>query len=176
MATMEDDYVPIEMDSNGDEEVAEIDSMHVQKKTNTIQAGTYKPVVDGKPLKCQRKLTSNFWEHYEFLRPSKDGNLFCKCKKYGQVYPGDSKNGTGNLKRHLSICNIVHFSVFLRKISGYHDISTVGSCDVARQLMKLANNDESRIILHEDMYLMMAFLWACGSVDEAKKSGRGDYK
>ncbi|KAJ8443844.1 hypothetical protein Cgig2_010308 [Carnegiea gigantea] len=72
MATMEDDYVPIEVDSNRDEEVAEIDSMPVQKKTATVQAGTYKSVVDGKPFKCQRKLTSNVWEHYEFLQPSKD--------------------------------------------------------------------------------------------------------
>lgn len=55
MATMEDDSVPIEVDSNGDEEVAEIDS----KGVNTLRAGTYKPIVDGKPLKRQRKLTSD---------------------------------------------------------------------------------------------------------------------
>lgn len=66
-------------------------------------------MVDGKPLKRQRKLTSNDWEHYEFLQPSEDGNLFCKCKKCGQVYPGDSKNGTGNLKRHLNICKKMNF-------------------------------------------------------------------
>ncbi|KAJ8447037.1 hypothetical protein Cgig2_033606 [Carnegiea gigantea] len=58
MATMDDDPVPIEMDSNGDEEVAEIDSMPVQKTAT--------------PLKRQRKLTSNVWEHYEFLQPSED--------------------------------------------------------------------------------------------------------
>ncbi|KAJ8422525.1 hypothetical protein Cgig2_002554 [Carnegiea gigantea] len=72
MATIDDDSIPIEVDSNGDEEVAEIDSMPIQK-TATVQAGTYKPVVDGKPLKRQRKLTSNVWEHYEFLQPSEDG-------------------------------------------------------------------------------------------------------
>lgn len=37
MATMDDDSVPIEVDSNGDEKVAEIDSMPTQK-TATIQA------------------------------------------------------------------------------------------------------------------------------------------
>ena len=35
----------------------------------------------GKPPKHPRKLTSTVWEHYEFLPPDEEGNLFCKCKK-----------------------------------------------------------------------------------------------
>lgn len=41
------------------------------------------------------------WEHYEFIPPDEEGNLFCKCKKCVQAYPRDSKYGIGNLKRHL---------------------------------------------------------------------------
>ena len=99
---------PIQVDSNEDQEVAEIDSIHVEK-TTTIQVGTYKPVADGKPLKHQRKLISNVVKHYEFFHPSQDGNLFCRYKKYEHVYPRESKNGTGNLKRHLDICKKRNF-------------------------------------------------------------------
>jgi len=35
--------------------------------------------------------------------------LFCKCKKCGQVYPGESKHGTENLKRHLGNCKKRNF-------------------------------------------------------------------
>ena len=100
--------MPIDVDSNGEEEVAETDSGATKKAAN-IPAGVYKPVADGKPPKRQRKLTSNVWEHYEFLKPDADGNLFCKCKKCGQVYPGESKHGTGNLKRHLANCKKRNF-------------------------------------------------------------------
>ena len=60
--------MPIDVDSNGEEEVAHTDS-RTTKKTANIPAGVYKPVADGKPPKHQRKLTSTIWEHYEFLKP-----------------------------------------------------------------------------------------------------------
>ena len=47
---MEDDYVPIDVDLNGDKEVVEIDSKHA-KKTTSVHACTYKPMADGKPFK-----------------------------------------------------------------------------------------------------------------------------
>ncbi|KAJ8430813.1 hypothetical protein Cgig2_006562 [Carnegiea gigantea] len=87
--------------------VAEVDSKEANRPT-TIQIGVYKAQATadgiGKPPKCQRKLTSTVWEHYEFLPPDKEGNLFCKCKKSAQTYPGDSRYGTDNLKRHLGNC------------------------------------------------------------------------
>ena len=98
--------MPIDVDSNGEEEVAE---SRDARKTTTVQTGAYKPVADGKPPKRQRKLTSTVWEHYQFLEPDKDGNLFCKCKKCGQAYPGDSKYGTENLKTHLDLCKKRNF-------------------------------------------------------------------
>ena len=85
------------MESNGKEEVVEIDSRHTKKPT-TIHTGLYKPVVDGKPLKRLTKLTSTFWKLYDFLEPDEDGNLFYKCKKCEHVYTGESKHGTRNLK------------------------------------------------------------------------------
>ena len=106
MASKDCNSVPIDVDSNGEEvNVAEVevDSRHA-RKTATLRIGSYKPLADGKPPKCQRKLNSSMWEHYEFLELDVDGNLFCKCKKCGQMYPGDCKYGTGNLKRHLGIC------------------------------------------------------------------------
>jgi len=66
-------------------------------------------VADGKPPKRQTKLTSTVWEHYKFLKSDEDGNLFCKCKKCGQVYPDESKHWTGNLKRHLANCKKRNF-------------------------------------------------------------------
>jgi len=75
-----------------------------------LKTGSYKPhTAISKPPKRQRKLTSTVWEHYEFLPPDEEGNLFCKCKKCGQIYPGDSKYGTGNLKRHLGNCKRRNF-------------------------------------------------------------------
>ncbi|KAJ8434059.1 hypothetical protein Cgig2_012661 [Carnegiea gigantea] len=99
ITTMEDDYVPIDVDLKGDKEVAEIDSKHAKKTTSWLMVS----------LLSTKKLTSNVWEHYKFLEPSKDGNLFCKCKKYWQVYHGESKNGTRNLKSHLDICKKRNF-------------------------------------------------------------------
>ncbi|KAJ8428776.1 hypothetical protein Cgig2_014384 [Carnegiea gigantea] len=95
-----DDFMAIDMYSNGKEEVVEIDNRHA-RKTITIQTSAYKPVAGGKPPKRQRKLTSIVWEHYEFLELGEDGNLFYKCEKSDQVYPEDSKYETENLKRHL---------------------------------------------------------------------------
>jgi len=103
MASNFEDSIPIDVDSNG-EEVVEVDSRD-PKKAATAQIGVYKPTSSaggvGKPPKRQRKLTSNVWEHYEFLPPDGEGNLLCRCKHCGQTYPGDSSYGTGNLKRHL---------------------------------------------------------------------------
>ena len=98
MASNYEDSIPIDVDSNG-EEVAEVNS-YEPKRAATTQIGMYKPSSSaggvGKPPKCQRKLTSTVWEHYEFVPPDEEGNLFCKCKNYGQTYPGDSSYGTEN--------------------------------------------------------------------------------
>lgn len=70
------------------------------RRLRWFRSGAFKPVADGKPTKHQRKHTSTFWEHYEFLEPDEDGTLVYKCKRCGKVYPGDSKYGIRNLKRH----------------------------------------------------------------------------
>lgn len=62
---------------------------------------TYKP---GKNFKRSRKLTSGVWVNFTFLEPDPEGNLWCKCKKCGQVYSAESKYGTGNLIRHSASC------------------------------------------------------------------------
>ncbi|KAI0530712.1 hypothetical protein KFK09_000260 [Dendrobium nobile] len=54
--------------------------------------------------KKKRRLTSNVWGHFEMLPLAKDGKQRCKCKKCGATYLSDSKNGTGNLRRHLQNC------------------------------------------------------------------------
>jgi len=74
-----------------------VDSKNAKKAT-TLRTGAYKPAAYGKTCKCRRKLTIIVWKNYTFLEPNEEGNLWCKCKKYGQVYSGDSKYGTGNLK------------------------------------------------------------------------------
>jgi len=103
--------MPIVVDLNGKEEVAETDSRNA-KKTINISARAYKPMADGKPPKCQRKITSTIWEHYECLKVDEDCDLFCKCKKCDQVYREESKHGIGNLKRHLGNCKKRNFRYF----------------------------------------------------------------
>ncbi|KAM0038522.1 putative transcription factor/ chromatin remodeling BED-type(Zn) family [Helianthus debilis subsp. tardiflorus] len=52
----------------------------------------------------KRKLISKVWNYFEMLDTKPGEELMCKCKKCGALYKGDSKNGTGNLKRHLEKC------------------------------------------------------------------------
>ncbi|KAL2924160.1 Zinc finger BED domain-containing protein RICESLEEPER 2 [Bienertia sinuspersici] len=54
--------------------------------------------------KRQRKLTSEVWADFEFIKPQKNGELRCKCKRCGKDFNAESKSGTGNLKRHLDRC------------------------------------------------------------------------
>ena len=113
MASNYEHSMPIDVDAYG-EDVAEVDSKEANAKAKKpTLIGQHKPsstaLSDGKPPKRQRKLTSGVWEHYEFLPPDEEGNLFCKCKKCGQTYSRDSKNGTENLKRHLVNCKRRNF-------------------------------------------------------------------
>ncbi|KAI0489278.1 hypothetical protein KFK09_029120 [Dendrobium nobile] len=57
----------------------------------------------GTAQKKKRRLTTNVWGHFEMLPLAKDGKQRCKCKKCGATYLSDSKNSTGNLRRHLQI-------------------------------------------------------------------------
>jgi len=63
MTSIEDVSIPIDVDSNGEDEVAETNSRIAKNSTN-ISAGVRKPVANGKPRKRQRKLTYTIWEHY----------------------------------------------------------------------------------------------------------------
>ena len=81
MTSMWDNFMAIDVYSNR-EEVVETDN-RLARKTITIQSSANKLVAGGKPPKCQRKLTSTVWEHYEFVELDEDCNLFCKCEKRG---------------------------------------------------------------------------------------------
>ena len=96
---MEDPIIP----DSGEEE-DEIDSVLGNNKGKTTENDQNARVLQsGK--KRQRRLSSGVWVHYDFLdEPDKDGNLICKCKKCGTTYNADSKNGTGNLTRHVKKC------------------------------------------------------------------------
>ncbi|PKU66810.1 Putative AC transposase [Dendrobium catenatum] len=59
---------------------------------------------EGSVHRKKRKLTSTVWGHFEMLPLADDGKKRCKCKNCGAKYLCDSKNGTGNLKRHLQNC------------------------------------------------------------------------
>ena len=87
MASNYEDSVPIDVDSNG-EDVAEVDSKEANRPT-TIRIGAYKPQATaggvGKPPKCQRKLTSSVWEHYEFLPPDKEVTCFVNAKNVAKL-------------------------------------------------------------------------------------------
>ncbi|KAI0510486.1 hypothetical protein KFK09_011088 [Dendrobium nobile] len=55
-------------------------------------------------IKKRRRMTSKVWGHFEMLPNPTDGKQRCKCKRCGAQYLCDSKNGTGNLRRHLQNC------------------------------------------------------------------------
>uniref|UniRef100_A0A803MTI1 BED-type domain-containing protein n=1 Tax=Chenopodium quinoa TaxID=63459 RepID=A0A803MTI1_CHEQI len=90
--------------SSGEEE--EIDSTIKDKgKGKNQNTSSDKPRVILTGKKRPRRLSSGVWVHFEFLdEPDENGNLICKCKKCGLRFNGDSKNGTGNLHRHLKNC------------------------------------------------------------------------
>ncbi|KAF5809412.1 putative transcription factor/ chromatin remodeling BED-type(Zn) family [Helianthus annuus] len=52
----------------------------------------------------KRKLISKVWNYFEILDTKPGEELMCKCKKCGNKYSADSKNGTGNLNRHIQSC------------------------------------------------------------------------
>ena len=73
MASNYDDSIPIDVYSNG-ENIAEVDSREAHRPT-MVRTGVYKSYNMaggvGNPPKCQRKLTSIVWKHYEFLPPQR---------------------------------------------------------------------------------------------------------
>uniref|UniRef100_A0A803N0I4 BED-type domain-containing protein n=1 Tax=Chenopodium quinoa TaxID=63459 RepID=A0A803N0I4_CHEQI len=78
-----------------------LQTLQHQKKTSNVTS-LNKP---GIHFKRQRKLTSDVWANFEFLdKPDEQGNIICKCKKCGQKYNAESRQGTGNLKRHIKKC------------------------------------------------------------------------
>ncbi|XP_021735714.1 uncharacterized protein LOC110702319 [Chenopodium quinoa] len=93
---------PIDLpDSDSDDEVSDSHQTESKKKTSNVTS-LNKP---GIHFKRQRKLTSDVWANFEFLdKPDEQGNIICKCKKCGQKYNAESRQGTGNLKRHIKKC------------------------------------------------------------------------
>ncbi|KAK9755642.1 hypothetical protein RND81_01G040400 [Saponaria officinalis] len=72
------------------------------KKSNTSKI--FKPKVTG-VRKRQRRLTSPVWDQFVIQNePDASGNLVYKCKKCAKTVIAESKNGTGNLIRHLKSC------------------------------------------------------------------------
>uniref|UniRef100_A0A803KML7 BED-type domain-containing protein n=1 Tax=Chenopodium quinoa TaxID=63459 RepID=A0A803KML7_CHEQI len=93
---------PIDLpDSDSDDEVSDSHQTESKKKTSNVTS-LNKP---GIHFKRQRKLTSDVWANFEFLdKPDEQGNIICMCKKCGQKYNAESRQGTGNLKRHIKKC------------------------------------------------------------------------
>ncbi|XP_021757908.1 zinc finger BED domain-containing protein RICESLEEPER 2-like [Chenopodium quinoa] len=72
-------------------------------KNQKTSSGKPRVILTGK--KRQRRLSSGVWVNFDFLdEPHQNGNLTCKCKKCGIHFNADSKNGIGNLYRHLKNC------------------------------------------------------------------------
>ncbi|KAI0526836.1 hypothetical protein KFK09_002428 [Dendrobium nobile] len=70
-----------------------------------IEDNVVEPSNDGSVvIKKRRRMTSQVWGHFEMLSNPTDGKQRCKCKKCGAQYLCESKNGTGNLRRHLQNC------------------------------------------------------------------------
>ncbi|KAL2896865.1 Zinc finger BED domain-containing protein 4 [Bienertia sinuspersici] len=91
---LEDPIIP---ESGGEDEIESVDATDKGKKSSNV-----KVLQSGK--KRQRRLSSSVWTNYDFLdEPDKDGNLVCKCKRCGITYNANSKNGTGNLIRHIDL-------------------------------------------------------------------------
>ena len=94
------------LDSDEENEINSSAKAEVKGETEN----TKEPRVIQTGKKRQRRLTSSVWVHYDSLdKLDKDGNLICKCKKCGVTYNADSKNGTGNLIRHVKNCKMRTF-------------------------------------------------------------------
>jgi len=75
----------------------------VSKKAK--KASKLKPILLGKPVKRQRKLTSSVWDDFEMIDElDVNGNIQCKCKRCGVKYIAESSHGTGNMIRHRKSC------------------------------------------------------------------------
>ncbi|KAL5714914.1 hypothetical protein ACHQM5_016815 [Ranunculus cassubicifolius] len=65
-----------------------------------------------RPSKRVRRLISDVWNYFEIL-PSKtndpDEVEYAKCLKCHKVQQSGSKNGTGNMKKHIKRCNATTF-------------------------------------------------------------------
>ncbi|KAK9664897.1 hypothetical protein RND81_14G075600 [Saponaria officinalis] len=130
--SMADAPTPIEIHSDDEVEVT-------SKKSKN--AKIFKFTVSNKR---QRRLTSHVWDQFEIQKePDIHGNLICKCKKCAKSYIAKSKNGTGNLIRHLKSCK----GKSLRDIGQFILQSKNGSlgtrlpkfnCDEFRQLVSIA--------------------------------------
>ncbi|XP_074271370.1 zinc finger BED domain-containing protein RICESLEEPER 3-like [Silene latifolia] len=65
----------------------------------------HKPKVSSKNFKRQRRLTFLVWNQFEILdEPDISSNLIRKCKSCAKTFIAESKNGTGNLIKHLKSC------------------------------------------------------------------------
>ncbi|KAJ9541489.1 LOW QUALITY PROTEIN: hypothetical protein OSB04_027995 [Centaurea solstitialis] len=55
-------------------------------------------------VKKKRRLVSGVWKDFAMIPPKPGEPLYCKCKNCGRKYLAGSRNGTGNLRRHLKSC------------------------------------------------------------------------
>ncbi|KAJ9547236.1 hypothetical protein OSB04_019779 [Centaurea solstitialis] len=86
------------------EEVPAVTSKKAKKASNL------KPLLCGKPVKRQRKLTSTVWDDFELIDElDVNGNMQCKCKRCGVKYIAESSHGTGNMLRHRKSCKEKHY-------------------------------------------------------------------
>ncbi|KAK9755641.1 hypothetical protein RND81_01G040400 [Saponaria officinalis] len=117
----------------------EMEATSKKSKTSKI----FKPKVTG-VRKRQRRLTSPVWDQFVIQNePDASRNLVCKCKKCAKTLIAESKNGTGNLIRHLKSCK----GKYLRDIGQFIIKNNFGSMvsrlpkfnfDEFRQLVAIA--------------------------------------
>ncbi|KAK9690066.1 hypothetical protein RND81_09G102300 [Saponaria officinalis] len=104
----------------------------------------FKPKVTRTIAKRHRRLSSPVWDQFEIQNePDSNGNLVCKCKKCGKTFLAGSKNGTGNLIRHLKSCKGKSFrdiGQFILQINCGSLVSKLPkfSADELRQLVAIA--------------------------------------
>uniref|UniRef100_A0A803N1U4 BED-type domain-containing protein n=1 Tax=Chenopodium quinoa TaxID=63459 RepID=A0A803N1U4_CHEQI len=141
---------PIDLpDSDSDDEVSDSHQTESKKKTSNVTS-LNKP---GIHFKRQRKLTSDVWANFEFLdKPDEQGNIICKCKKCGQKYNAESRQGTGNLKRHIKKCKKRTFKDFaeysaVRKLINYinHDVKLVSRNTLKADVLKMFKREKDKL-------------------------------
>ncbi|KAL2900117.1 Zinc finger BED domain-containing protein RICESLEEPER 2 [Bienertia sinuspersici] len=163
------DPIPIDLAESDGERVQDSHPVKASTKKSSKKISNLTNLTKpGSHFKRQRRLTSEVWVNYEFLdEPDENGNLLCKCKKCGTTYNADSKNGTGNLKRHIQNCkrrNYLDFAIVpstshshtSNNKSGQHGVVDVDPvCDEFMTDFDSFSSEKSTVHLKSDLAMYL---------------------